>query len=526
MRLNLTFATSDDANNFLTKTGETDITNIHVGLINTAVNSQGFVSGIAVGDAIEFLVKQSDGTWTTETIQDPFARISAGSVIEPSEAPIKMLSMDTWGQTRIANRYLPLVENLIKADYAAQRRVEVIVVDSGINTAHQEFADATIENLYKVPAFDSYADELMHGTFISSLIVGKTLGVNKQAVIKNVKISSSSRKSTLGELGTAFDAILAYHATCPAVPKIANLSWRIPRSAYIDSKINSLIEAGVMVVAAAGNTAMNIDEVTPAGTTGTFTVAGSTYNDSELCGVYGTTKKLSIYAPGENITGAKFDSNDQFMTSSGSSYSAAFASAVASMHFGFGASCPTASTVVANIIGDSTPGALNVNDSVTGLENRLLHSPDASTIANDVGVYIGNYATFSLKQKGHTYSNIKNLFPSTDFQPTSYSLEFDDQATALALAFFTIENGDLIMKLGDNYIVDETSPKIKQFSFKVKMTSDGLSMTSPTLYIIISSGDIDYLTEIAPVLELLESTVNLEYQGLFGGGFYPYGSKN
>jgi len=516
MRLNLTFATSDDANNFLTKTGETDITNVHVGLINTATTSQGFVSGIVVGDAIEFLVKQNDGTWITETIQDPFARISAGDKIEPAEAPIKMLSSNTWGQVRIENRYSPIVENLMLADFVSQRRVEVIVVDSGITASHQEFANATIENLYKVPALDNYDDELIHGTFISSLIVGNTLGVNTQAIIKNVKISGANRKPTLSELGAAFDAILAYHATCPSVPKIANLSWRIPRSAYIDSKINSLIEAGIMVVVAAGNTDMNIDEVTPAGTTGTFTVAGSTETDTELCGVYGVTKKLDIYAPGENITGAKFDSTDQYVTNSGSSFSAAFTSAVASIYFGLGSSCPTVSNVKASILGDSTPGALAVNENVSASENRLLHSPDASLVADDVSFYIGTFASNAILEKPYVYTgSIKTIFPSVDFQQFSYSLEFNDQETADLLSLFTIENGDIVMRLKPDYYEATSNVRVKQISFKIKMTSNGLSMYSPDFYMFITADpNIDFTTDINPLIEALGSSINLEYQAI------------
>lgn len=525
MRLNLTFATSEDANNFLTKTGESDITNIHVGLINTAINSTGFVSGTVSGDAIEFLVKQNDGSWASEVVSDPFARILAGAQMEPAEAPIKMLASETWGQTRIENRYQPMVENLMIAEYNPQRRVEVIVVDSGINASHVEFANATIENLYKVPAFADYSDELMHGTFVASLIVGNTLGVNKQAVIKNVKISSASRKATLGELGAAFDAINSYHATCPEIPKVVNLSWRIPRSAYIDAKIALLIEAGIMVIAAAGNTAMNIDEITPAGTTGTFTVAGSTETDNELCSVYGTTKKLSLYAPGENISGANFATTDQYMLGTGSSFSAAFASAVAGIHFGLGITCPTASAVATSIYNDATPGAISVNENVSAIENRLLHRIDATTVVTDTIMFVGHFTLNDLttdptQRSANDKSTVEtqNILPVTLGNNPTYSLVFDD-AEMQSLMGSSVFNGSKVSL----YVAPETTlpegTKVKQVHFKVNMTSDGLSMISPQIYYFIASDDADYTTDIAPLIEELDAESMLDFAA-FGFGFY------
>lgn len=518
MRLNLTFATSEDANNFLTKTDESDITNIHVGLINTAINSTGFVSGTVTGDAIEFLVKQNDGSWASEVVSDPFARILAGAQMEPAEAPIKMLASETWGQTRIENRYQPMVKNLMIAEYNPQRRVEVIVVDSGINANHIEFANATIENLYKVPAFADYSDEVMHGTFVTSLIAGNTLGVNKQAVIKNVKISSASRKATLGELGAAFDAINSYHATCPEIPKIVNLSWRIPRSAYIDAKIELLIEAGIMVVAAAGNTAMNIDEITPAGTNGTFTVAGSTETDNELCAVYGTTKKLSLYAPGENISGANFSTTDQYMLGTGSSFSTAFASAVAGIHFGLGATCPTASAVATSMYNDATPGAIAVNENVSADENRLLHRIDASTVVTNTVIFMGYFTHDVLSvDPAQRTDNVdkasietQTLFPVTIGNNTTYSLTIDDPEMQSLMAGCAINNSRVIL-----YVPTETTfpegTKVKQVYFKVNMVSDGLSMVSPLIYYFIVSDDADYVTDVAPLIEELDAESILEF---------------
>lgn len=518
MRLNLTFATSEDANNFLTKTGESDITNIHVGLINTAINSTGFVSGTVSGDAIEFLVKQSDGSWASEVVSDPFARILAGAQMEPAEAPIKMLASETWGQTRIANRYQPMVDNLMIADFNPQRRVEIIVVDSGINANHVEFANATIENLYKVPAFSDYSDEVMHGTFVASLIVGNTLGVNKKAVIKNVKISSASRKATLGELGAAFDAINSYHATCPEIPKIVNLSWRIPRSAYIDSKIELLVESGIMVVAAAGNTAMNIDEITPAGTPGTFTVAGSTEADDELCAVYGTTKKLSLYAPGAQISGANFATTDQYMLGTGSSFSAAFASAVAGIHFGLGATCPVASAVATSMYNDATPGAITVNENVSANENRLLHRIDASSIVTDTIIFMGAFGLDELtvdpaqrtENTDKTVKGIQSFFPVTIGNNATYTLVFDDAEMQSLMGGSVIDNTNIKLYVSPETTLPEGT-KIKQMTFKVNMVSDGLSMVSPTIFYFIKSADANFVTDIAPLLEELDKESILEF---------------
>jgi hypothetical protein len=514
MKINLTFASTTDANNFLATTGETDIANVNVGLINLAVKAPGFVSGAPVGDAIEFLVKQSDGTWTTELIQDPFARIAAGDVIEPASAPIKMLAAN-WAVNRMENRFPPFLEDVLLAEVNQQRAVEIIVVDSGINASHTEFQNATIDNLYALPAFaGNFTDELKHGTFIASLIVGKTLGINKTAVIKNVKITGATKKPTLVELGDAFDAILAYHNSNPSVPKVVNLSWRIPRSGYIDAKIASLISAGMLVVAAAGNEAVNIDDITPAGTSGTLVVGASDENDQNLFGVYGTSKKVRLFAPGKDVIGADFASTTGYSTASGSSWSAGFASAAAGMFFTLGATCPTADEVIGSVIKDAT--VLSAGDTESAC---ILHVPNAARVQNNTEIYLSNYTLDELTNNPPVV-DIIFIFPSTLRYTGNYELVFDDAETASLMAPSTLSGSVLTLRVAPGTTLPEGT-KVKKVSFKLSSTVDGLSMVSPKIDYFITSNDATYLTDVAPQVTQLESDINANAQlFLLWGGSY------
>lgn len=398
MQLSLTFTNNEHADAFKSMTGESDLNNVHIGLINLALSSPGIQECVTTGEPMDFIVQQADGSWTIETIADPVARIKKGAILEPVNKRIKMLGLaseswnygeGTWGQIRIQNAYLPVTWPVEESSFQAQRDVIVFVMDSGINTEHDEFVDATIENFWKCVSHTDYADDLRHGTGIASLIVGKTLGLARNLIIKNVKISSGQYRATLGELGAAFDSILEFHQNNLTIPKIVNCSWGIPKSLYIESKIQQLRQAGVLVVAAAGNTAMDIDIVTPAGSQSSFSVAASDKNDEEYVAIYGTNKKIDMYAPGVAIDVAAHNFSSGFVNQTGSSYSAAFVSAVAGKLFSLGIDPPSSENVVQELIRASTKYAITANDNVKSDECKVLRDLGTKTSNINRDYYLG-----------------------------------------------------------------------------------------------------------------------------------------
>jgi hypothetical protein len=508
MKLQLTFATTEQANLFLLKTDETDLSNIPIGLINMALKAEGLVSCVAVGEPILFHVKTDDG-WTTEIVADPVSRIQAGEILEPAEAPIKMLG---WAQNRIANRYAPFVANPYLATVEAQRSVEVIVMDSGIRKDHVEFEGVQIEDLFTLPDFTDTEDTLGHGTAIASLVAGKTLGVNKNATLKIVKVSDATRKPSISELGDLIDQVYEYRQTKLDVPMVVNMSWRIPASEYINAKITKLIDAGMMVVAAAGNTLTNIDEVTPAGLAGVFTVAGSTSDDHEFAEVYGVNKKIDLYAPAKDVDVAGFNAVDEYTLNTGSSFSAALASGVASALFGINKIAPMAQEVKDVMIADSTYNALILNDKVSQTENRLLHRPDTNSLPDNNIQYLG---TNTLGGTADMKVDVKMLMPvnvlsQIEKEDLVFSLQFGDAEMATILQNSVVSDDGVVgirITPGTQLAPGEN---VKQMWFTVTLHCPGITFVSPKIYFFLVTPDA-VSSDIKPMLDELSASSSFTF---------------
>ena len=144
-----------------------------------------------------------------------------------------------------------------------------------------------------------------HGTHVAGIIAGTVTGVAKNATIIPVRALDSCGNGTELMIRYALDWILADHQL--GQKAIVNMSIGFDGTATnIDSRITSLINEGVLVVAAAGNgddTGHGITScgTTPAGTSGTFSVGASNSTDAETTwSNYGDC--VDIFAPGSNIT--------------------------------------------------------------------------------------------------------------------------------------------------------------------------------------------------------------------------------
>lgn len=217
----------------------------------------------------------------------------------------------------------------------------VYLVDSGVMVDHPEFEFSTIENLYSFN--NDFTDHNGHGTALASVLCGKNCSMSDPTV-KSVKIFQSGVDTLRSHMLAALDSILNDAATIQNKFKIVNISWSIPKDLYIESKIQTLINAGIGVVAAAGNNGSPIENVTPACmlevcTVGAFDSALTPCNFSNYTGPITTTQglvnhgDLDIWAPGEDIRVAYL--NGTYGLTSGTSFSAAIQSAAIAYNSNF-----------------------------------------------------------------------------------------------------------------------------------------------------------------------------------------------
>ena len=259
--------------------------------------------------------------------------ISPLEVLTPYSVPTEInidtdAEKDWWKVYSIKNIDIGSTDNNIPI-YG--NNVNVYIMDSGIDTQHEEFTNRNISLLYSIT--DDYIDETGHGTAVASLIAGKTCGLTCPNV-KIIKLWDADHQALQSQILSALDAILLDSLNSNGMPSVVNMSWGIAKNSYIDSKIQILLDAGVIVVAAAGNTGIPINDITPASIPMVITVGSygqdfipsdfSSYTDPTIVNLsqnatnYG---ELDVWAPGEKIYAAQANGGYGFVA--GTSFSAA-----------------------------------------------------------------------------------------------------------------------------------------------------------------------------------------------------------
>ena len=213
--------------------------------------------------------------------------------------------------------------------------MDVYLVDSGINKDHPEFANANVVLLHSVNG--DFTDVNGHGTSLGSLIVGDTCGIT-EATLKVVKLFDATSATLQSDFLAALDAILTDYITSGAASAVVNMSWSINKNAFIEAKIQSLIDIGMAVVVAAGNSGIPIEDATPASMDGVYTIGSfgqnfdpssfSDYTDPTITSLTPGASNhgaLDCWAPGEQIWAANAAGGYGFIA--GTSASAAIVSA-------------------------------------------------------------------------------------------------------------------------------------------------------------------------------------------------------
>lgn len=270
-----------------------------------------------------------------------------------------------WHQFRLVSRTLPMREVYYPLSYGDN--VSIYLVDSGIDTTHEEFSTATIEHIH---SYDGIFDDVLgHGTGVASLIVGQTIGVSPAAKLKNVKIPLNTL-TNITVLLEAFDAILTDN-TDPV--SVINCSWTIPKSQILDTKLLEMQAAGFVVVAAAGNSIAAADDYSP---TGLDTILGVGASDAYDRVIAWATGRGSNWGPEVDITAPGIDvpvavRGGGLAEASGTSLAAGITSGVIAQYI-HRYPDKSAREIEDIVLSEGTPDVLFRNESIYGTTPNLL----------------------------------------------------------------------------------------------------------------------------------------------------------
>ncbi|WP_433437408.1 S8 family serine peptidase [Nonomuraea sp. CA-141351] len=171
--------------------------------------------------------------------------------------------------------------------------VDVAVVDTGVDYTHPDLNVVARANCVTGLCLNnSGTDDNGHGSHVAGIIGAKdntvgSVGVAPGARIHGVKVLNSAGSGTLSAIAAGIDWVVARASTI----EVINLSLGCSgcSSSAISSAITNAVNAGIVVVVAAGNSHANTSSFFPANHPDVVTVSALTDNDGLAGGAGGST---------------------------------------------------------------------------------------------------------------------------------------------------------------------------------------------------------------------------------------------
>jgi len=487
-------------------------------------NGVGLSSAVTSIEAVDIPVEFLSNIISLGNNEVPESSVS-GETIDPNEDD------GQWPRIRTISRSRPLMPLYSTHDTNSVTTPELYIMDSGINFDHQEFdyPELEKENFFALDVFDGdYTDDLGHGTAVASMAVGKNLSIANHVKLVNVKIggvvNGEHRLPSLLEIGEAIDAIVERAITDPTKTRVVNMSWGTVRSAWLDSKVNNLLQAGITVVTAAGNKGISVDDISPAGIPEVITVGSvdkydipSGFNnispsDSGL--ETGAGLSLDIFAPGENVVVADGRHIDMYMFASGTSLSAPMVAGVACEIASLNANAILEPNLKNMVLNTSTEDALLFEDErFSDNQNRLLYfiAGDSNIVhkAHNAVSYLGthedNEPIVADLNSSISTEDFENVFPDIDFV---YSIELDEDSLDYA-SFISCDSTTGVVTIQPP--VDMTfqeNEKLKMVKFVGKAESNQTTLKTNTIFFFDINPDYRESEDIESDVTLALTEVN------------------
>jgi aqualysin 1 len=267
-----------------------------------------------------------------------------------------------WGLDRIDQRDRPL-NGTYNYNWTGSG-VRVYVIDTGIRTTHTQFGGRA-SAVFDVNGGNGQ-DCNGHGTHVSGTIGGSTYGVAKSALLRGVRVFGCASTTSTSNIIAGVNWVTANRI----LPAVANMSVGGPASSSMDTAVNNLINSGVTVAVAAGNSSTDACTQSPARLGAAITVGSTTSSDARSSfSNFGTC--VDLFAPGSSIPSSWYTSDTATATLSGTSMASPHVAGAAAL---YKQAVPSASpaTIRNALVNNATTNRLTGVG--TGSPNRLLYT--------------------------------------------------------------------------------------------------------------------------------------------------------
>lgn len=228
-----------------------------------------------------------------------------------------------WGLSAISNANPPSSSSAYTYDSSAGEGAFAYVLDSGILLEHVEFEGRAI---FGQDTSGAESDKT-HGTHVAAIVNGATFGVAKKATVVDVQVLGGSSGSSTGVIAGISWAVNDIVSKERVDKSVINMSLIGTSSEIMKDAVQAAIDAGITVVAAAGNMNSDTANWSPANQPNAITVAGSN-KDYRRWAFSNWGSVVDIFAPGEGIISAWPTSTTANFTTSGTSQAAPYVAGV------------------------------------------------------------------------------------------------------------------------------------------------------------------------------------------------------
>ncbi|KAH7305426.1 oryzin [Stachybotrys elegans] len=259
--------------------------------------------------------RRSDSLGVEETFDIPGFHAYAGSFdeatletiranssvlrVEPEKivhiAAITTQANPPWGLSAISTSP-PSPNSAYTYDSSAGEGTFSYILDTGILLEHVEFQGRAV---FGTNVHGSGSDR-MHGTVVASVAGGVTFGVAKRTTLVDVQVLGSDSGTTTGIIrGLAWtrDDVLAKSRVGKSV---VNMSLGGSNSPTLNNAVQTLIDAGIPVVVASGNSFIDASDQSPANQPNVITV-GATDRNWRRASFSNYGSVVDVFAPGVGI---------------------------------------------------------------------------------------------------------------------------------------------------------------------------------------------------------------------------------